>query len=306
MPRPRKSPFTLTALALVAFASAGLASTYQGDSSPLAVTPLPPAAVFRPPAASEGERDQSSGANPRTLAVQKGARPAVQPTDTRASLMRRLGALPDRRHLLLHGATRRGAIPRNYLVLYQLAAERYRLGADGWAWLAAVGYVESLHGRTMAPGVRNHERTWWLEVNHAYGRPYCCAGPMQFNIYASSSRYGKRLRAPEKRSTWATYGVDANGDGRKNPHDARDAIFAAARKLARDGKGGERMDWRQALLRYNNSEKYVRDISRARDRYLRAAKRQARAVAANQRAFLDGRATVTRVDAMIPKADRGL
>src|SRR3954471_12876503 len=59
-------------------------------------------------------------------------------------------------------------IPAGYLVLYQQAGAAYRLP---WTPLAAIGAIESDHGRSHAPGVQSG-------VN-AYG---CCAGPMQFNV----------------------------------------------------------------------------------------------------------------------------
>jgi membrane-bound lytic murein transglycosylase B len=39
-------------------------------------------------------------------------------------------------------------------------------------------------------------------------------------------------------ATWKAYGVDANGDGKKDPYNPVDAIFAAARYLK--AAGGER------------------------------------------------------------------
>ena len=66
---------------------------------------------------------------------------------------------------------------------------------------------------------------------NAYG---CCAGPMQFNI---------RNGPP---STWDSYGVDGNDDGRVSPYDPADAIAAAARYL--DAAGAPE-DYRAALYR---------------------------------------------------------
>ena len=41
-------------------------------------------------------------------------------------------------------------------------------------------------------------------------------------------------------SSWETYGVDANGDGYKDPYNPADAIFAAARYLHAAGRRPER------------------------------------------------------------------
>src|SRR5262245_59914553 len=59
-------------------------------------------------------------------------------------------------------------IPADYLALYQRAAAAY--GLD-WALLAAIGAVESDHGRSHEPG-----------ISAGLNAAGCCAGPMQFNL----------------------------------------------------------------------------------------------------------------------------
>src|SRR4051812_3591265 len=59
-------------------------------------------------------------------------------------------------------------IPAEYAALYQRAGAAYGVP---WPVLAAIGAIESDHGRSGAPGVHTG-------VN-AFG---CCAGPMQFNV----------------------------------------------------------------------------------------------------------------------------
>ena len=58
-------------------------------------------------------------------------------------------------------------------------------------------------------------------------------------------------------STWDSYGVDGNGDGRTSPYDPADAIPAAARYLRASGAPG---DYRAALFAYNHAEWYVADV----------------------------------------------
>ena len=77
-------------------------------------------------------------------------------------------------------------IPLGYLAAYRTAAQHFQLGADGWAYLAAVGKVESDHGRSIAPGVHAGQNT--------YG---CCAGPMQIDNGGGSGA-----------GTWGAFGVD--------------------------------------------------------------------------------------------------
>lgn len=63
------------------------------------------------------------------------------------------------------GAAKR-AVPANYLSLYRLAG---RGSGVPWTVLAAIGSIETDHGRSRAPGVRS-----------GLNRHGCCAGPMQF------------------------------------------------------------------------------------------------------------------------------
>jgi hypothetical protein len=116
-------------------------------------------------------------------------------------------------------------IPALYLSEYRDAGDRY--GID-WAILAAIGKIETDHGRSTAPGVHSG-------VN-SYG---CCAGPMQFSVVGADG------------GTWGTYGH--GGD----VYDPRDAIPAAARYLIASGAPA---DYHAAILAYNHAEWYVADV----------------------------------------------
>jgi soluble lytic murein transglycosylase-like protein len=107
-------------------------------------------------------------------------------------------------------------IPAGLIPVYRAAARAYGVP---WAVLAAINRVETSFGAN-------------LSISSAGA-----VGWMQFMP-----------------TTWASYGVDANGDGRANPYDARDAIFAAARLLQANGAAG---DLRTAVFMYNHSTSYV-------------------------------------------------
>ena len=162
------------------------------------------------------------------------------------------------------------------------ALEAYRRGAQlvdaadpeckvDWALLAAIGKVESDHGRyggngidrdgTVRPGIYgipldganatavvrdsdggalDRDSTWDRAV-----------GPMQF--------------IP---GTWRVVGVDANGDGRKDPQNIDDAATATAVYLC-SGPGDLSTDGgaRSAVLRYNQSDAYADQVLAIARRY---------------------------------------
>ena len=58
-------------------------------------------------------------------------------------------------------------------------------------------------------------------------------------------------------STWRAYGVDANKDGKKDPYNPVDAIFAAARYLK---AAGYEQSVRRAIFAYNHADWYVDSV----------------------------------------------
>jgi membrane-bound lytic murein transglycosylase B len=135
-------------------------------------------------------------------------------------------------------ANARRGIPARYLSLYRQAA---RESGVPWPALAAIGSIETDHARSRAPGVRS-----------GVNRHGCCAGPMQFNL-----RDGPR-------STWERYGTDGDHDGTTDVYDPADAIASAARYLRTLLRGSDG-NLAQAILGYNHSPTYVRDVlARAR------------------------------------------
>jgi hypothetical protein len=128
-------------------------------------------------------------------------------------------------------------IPAAYVGHYQRAARR--CPGLSWTVLAAVGKVESDHGRVRLPGVRSG-------ANRAGA-----AGPMQLGIGGKAG------------PTWQHYRVDADGDG-ASVYDPADAAAAAAAKLCADG-ALRHLD--AALYAYNPSWPYVARVKRWAARY---------------------------------------
>jgi Transglycosylase SLT domain len=124
-------------------------------------------------------------------------------------------------------ALARAEIPPEYLRLYLRAAARYGLN---WAILAGIGRVECDHGRDPAPSCTQEGA-----VNSAGA-----GGPMQFLA-----------------STWAQYGVDAEGAGPPDRWNPADAIFGAANYLRASGAPG---NYREAIYAYNHAGWYVEEV----------------------------------------------
>jgi membrane-bound lytic murein transglycosylase B len=130
-------------------------------------------------------------------------------------------------------------IPAGYLRLYRQAGVRYRIP---WSVLAAIGKVESDHGRVRLPGVRSGSN--WAGA----------CGPMQLGCVAGS----------KAGNAWARY-----GHGR--PHDPAQAIPAAARYLV---DHGARRNLDQAIFAYNHSRAYVAKVKQLARRYARGGGRR--------------------------------
>jgi membrane-bound lytic murein transglycosylase B len=103
--------------------------------------------------------------------------------------------------------------------IWQAAGNAYGIP---WEVLAAINKVETNFGRNLGPSSAG------------------AVGWMQFMP-----------------STWARWGVDANGDGVADPNNPTDAIFSAARYLA--GCGGQ-FDIARAVYCYNHANWYVSEV----------------------------------------------
>lgn len=122
-------------------------------------------------------------------------------------------------------------IPADYLALYREAATSCP-GLD-WSILAAVGKIETDHGRSRLPGVRSGENSAGA------------AGPMQF-LAPTFARVAARRPIPPG---------GADPPSRYNPHDA---IHAAADYLCDNGAGSGNPA--AALYAYNHADWYVREV----------------------------------------------
>lgn len=113
--------------------------------------------------------------------------------------------------------------PRTYRELY-IDSVRYCPGLS-WTVLAAIGQVESGHGRNLGPSSAG------------------ALGPMQF--------------LP---STWAAYGVDGDRDGQADIMNPHDAVPASAAYLCRFGANRGPDGLYDAVFAYNHADWYVQKV----------------------------------------------
>ena len=123
-------------------------------------------------------------------------------------------------------------IPPQLLPVYQTAAD----SCPGlpWSVLAAIGKVETNHGRLQAPGVTSG-------ANFAGA-----AGPMQIGIGGKAG------------NTFAAYAVDADGGG-ASVYNPVDAIFTASNYLCQNG-ANKGADVAGAIFAYNHADWYVTKV----------------------------------------------
>jgi hypothetical protein len=119
---------------------------------------------------------------------------------------------------------------RTYRELY-IESARYCPGLP-WQVLAAIGQVESGHGRNVGPSTAG------------------ALGPMQF--------------LP---STWAFSGVDGDGDGKADIMNPYDAVPAAALYLCRAGAANGSQGLYDAIFSYNHADWYVKEVLAIAARY---------------------------------------
>jgi Transglycosylase SLT domain/Peptidase family M23 len=110
-------------------------------------------------------------------------------------------------------------IPPFLLSIYQAAGIEYGVR---WEVLAAINEIETDYGRNL--NVSSAGALGWMQFMPA---------------------------------TWRAYGVDANGDRKKDPYNPVDAIFAAARYLK--AAGADR-DLARAIFAYNHADWYVDSV----------------------------------------------
>jgi Transglycosylase SLT domain len=113
-------------------------------------------------------------------------------------------------------------VPPVLIPIYQQASAAYGLGPQGPSVLAAINRIETAFGTNL-------------------------------NISSAGAMGWMQFMPP----TWDAYGVDANGDGVRDPYNPEDAIHSAANYLSASGMPS---DTPGAIFAYNHADWYVADV----------------------------------------------
>jgi hypothetical protein len=144
--------------------------------------------------------------------------------------------------------------------------------SDGSPTPGNPGFTDVLPGPSTATGVPNfiirkfRVPPFLLSIYQAAGIEYGIRWEILAAINEIETDYGRNLNVSSAGalgwmqfmpSTWQMYGTDGNKDGRKDPYNPVDAIFAAARYLK---AAGYEQDVRRAIFAYNHADWYVDSV----------------------------------------------
>jgi hypothetical protein len=165
-------------------------------------------------------------------------------------------------------SNRRPNVPAVTLAAYQNASRVVNSVAPSchlrWTLLAAIGEIESDHGRTNG----NEVRSDGTSAPGIYGPPLdgsnatVTVGDTDHGKYDRDTSHDRAVGPMQIiPSTWKAVAVDGDDDGHKNPQDVQDAAFGAAVYLcASEIDMSSRSGLRTAVFRYNHSTAYVDSV----------------------------------------------
>lgn len=153
-------------------------------------------------------------------------------------------------------------IPKEFKEIYKEVAEKHDVD---WRLLASIHRVEtnfSSNLSTSSAGAIGHTqfmKCTWIGWNYKG----CQGGLGNADIPDDILTDAKKIRI------YGGQGIDGNNNGKADPNELSDALSATAKKLKDDGVN-ENLE--KAIFSYNQSSKYVSDVKKYYEIYLRDAK----------------------------------
>jgi membrane-bound lytic murein transglycosylase B len=164
------------------------------------------------------------------------------------------------------------------IALSAYASAELRLGVEqrgcrlSWATLAGIGYVESQHGtiggRALGPDGRPGP-TAIFGVHLDGAGPVARIADTDGGRIDGDARFDRAVGPMQfVPSSWRAWGSDGDGDGIADPQDVEDAAYSAGRYLCAAGLPlNTAAGWTRAVLSYNDSPVYLRDVLDATNAY---------------------------------------
>ncbi|MFB8140835.1 lytic transglycosylase domain-containing protein [Streptomyces parvus] len=156
-------------------------------------------------------------------------------------------------------------IPATVLDAYRKAESAVGRSDPGcglpWQLLAAIGKVES--GQASGGRVDTRGTTLAPILGPALdGNGFALIRDTDGGAYDGDGTYDRAVGPMQFiPSTWAAWGADGNGDGRKDPNNVYDAALAAGHYLCAGPRDlNRRADLDRAILSYNRSDTYLRTV----------------------------------------------
>ncbi|MFD2658460.1 MULTISPECIES: peptidoglycan DD-metalloendopeptidase family protein [Gracilibacillus] len=146
-------------------------------------------------------------------------------------------------------------IPAEYIPIYQEAGEEF--GVD-WLILASIHRIET-HFSTLDPmvspvGAIGHTQFMpctWI----GWGYPAC-----QSSSLGNANIPDSALTSPSLIAQYGGYGVDGNGNGKADPFEIEDSIYATAKYISANMNGEGEEALKSAIFAYNNADWYVEEV----------------------------------------------
>ncbi|MEV7781141.1 lytic transglycosylase domain-containing protein [Kitasatospora sp. NPDC088351] len=234
----------VTGLGLVPVAAADAVPPVTDPATRGSSFPVPPGTVLPTAFGTPGTGGPVDGGGPLALPQP----PTTLPGDPSAGPFRTGPALPETVSAAYHKA--------------EAALAQRSPGCHlPWQLLAAIGEVESGQadrGRVDAAGT-----TYRAILGPVLdGNGFAAIADTDGGRYDGDSRWDRAVGPMQFiPSTWAVWGVDANGDGKADPNNIFDAAEAAGRYLCAGGRNlSDPAQLDRAILSYNNSGEYLRTV----------------------------------------------
>lgn len=144
----------------------------------------------------------------------------------------------------------------------------------GWNTLAAIGLVESDHGRHDGSVVSaNGDVTPPIYGVALDGDGVATITDTDGGELDGDTRHDRAVGPMQLiPQTWRSWNIDGNGDTVADPQNLNDAALAAADYLCHASGGmSTREGWLAGIAAYNSGEVYLRDVAEAAQRYADAA-----------------------------------